>query len=348
MLSRVASPTLRLAARRIHERWQREVEAKPSETELTLELVSLCQGLEAAAGTTPPSPSFAPLRRRLLDLLRAEVVALWSEGDIPPASTEMLALFAAFERLRDELDSASGDGVGWRFTSPEGLSLISGVAHDLRSPLTSILFLSETLRRGHSGELNHHQRRQIGLIYSAALGLISVASDMIELARGGQRLVERDPIAFSVTEVMESVHDIVQPMAEEKGLQVRFLPPAGDHRLGYPVALSRVLLNLTTNGIKFTEEGFVEIVARAKGSTRVEFSVRDSGKGINPSAVDDLYRPFRPHPAHGAYGFSGTGLGLSTCRTLVQAMGAELHYETSPTWGTRFFFDLDLPPVAWM
>src|SRR4029077_14935877 len=74
-----------------------------------------------------------------------------------------------------------------------GLDLLVEVIHDLRSPLTSILFLAETLQRGQSGDVNDVQRRRLGLIYSAALGLSSVVSDAIELARGGQELADRDP-----------------------------------------------------------------------------------------------------------------------------------------------------------
>src|SRR5207245_888874 len=128
----------------------------------------------------------------------------------------------------------------------------------LRTPLASILFLSETLQNGQSGDVNEMQRRQLGLVYSAALGLSSLVSDAIELVHGGDRLVDDLPCPFSVAQTLEAVRDMVRPMAEEKGLSVRILPPAGDHRLGHSVALSRVLLNLTCNAIKFTEQGFVE------------------------------------------------------------------------------------------
>src|SRR5262249_33502965 len=146
-----------------------------------------------------------------------------------------------------------------RLSGPDGMDLVVEVAHDLRSPLTSILFLSETLQRARSGPINAVQERQLGLIYSAAFGLSSMASDVIELARGGDRLVDLDPLPFSVADIFESVRDIVQPIAEEKGLQVALHFPELDFRVGYPVALSRVLLNLTTNALKFTSEGLVEV-----------------------------------------------------------------------------------------
>ena len=187
------------------------------------------------------------------------------------------------------------------------------------------------------------QERQLGLIYSAAFGLSSVASDVIELARGGDRLVDLDPIPFSVTDILESVRDIVQPIAEEKCLAVQLTTPEADFRIGHPVALSRVLLNLTTNALKFTAEGFVEVTARETGARAVEFSVRDTGRGIPPQSMATLFEPFRRRQKPGEYAFSGSGLGLSICRKLVEAMGSTLEVETAPGFGTRFHFVLDLP-----
>jgi len=232
-----------------------------------------------------------------------------------------------------------------QLSSHKGLELVVEVAHDLRSPLTSILFLAETLQRGQSGRVNDLQHRQLGLIYSAALGLSTLASNVMELARGGTRLADDHPAPFSVADVLESVGDIVRPMAEEKGLAVRLLPPVPDHRLGPAQALSRVLLNLTTNAIKFTEEGVVELVAKSQQGDAVEFSVRDTGRGINPDTIETLFMPFRPGHEGSRLAFSGTGLGLALCRKLVQAMGSELRYETNPDWGTRFYFELGLPPA---
>jgi signal transduction histidine kinase len=110
------------------------------------------------------------------------------------------------------------------------------------------------------------------------------------------------------------------------------------------VALSRVLLNLTTSALKFTHEGYVEIGARETTVSRVEFWVRDTGPGINRQALESLYSAFRRAPGQG-YALSGTGLGLSLCRKLVAAMGGTLAVQTRENWGTRFLFELELPPA---
>ncbi len=229
---------------------------------------------------------------------------------------------------------------------PEDLEWVVEMAHDLRSPLSSILVLAEALRDGRSGGVNDVQRRQLGLIYSAALYLCAEASDLTELVRGSDRLAEREPVAFSLTDMLDAVRGMVQPMVEEKGLElvVRTLEP--DRRLGHPRPLSRVLLNLATNAIKFTERGRVVIGARALDATRVELSVRDTGPGIAPEALPGVFQAF----PHGRLGlrqhFSSAGLGLTICRKLVAAMGAELRVSSLPKRGTRFHFELALPPAG--
>ena len=228
--------------------------------------------------------------------------------------------------------------------TPNALELVVELAHDLRSPLTSILFLAEALLQGQGGRVTPEQRRQLGLIYSAALGLCATGNDVLELARGGNRLVDRRPEPFSVSEVFASVRNMILPLAEEKRLEVRLVHPVPEHRIGHPRALSRVLLNLATNAVKFTDAGSVEIAARPLDPIRLEFSVRDTGSGVDARALRTLYQPFRKRPSDLRHHFSSSGLGLAICRKLVKAMGAELQVETRPGHGTRFFFVSDLPP----
>jgi len=327
-------------------RWRCETREAVDLADAVERLSRLAAGVERLvvdAGAFVDRRVHSALARRMLDLLRAEVVRSWAEhGD----ATQGPAILEAIERMREGIEPGWAQDVTAQLSGPDGLELLVQIAHDLRSPLTSILFLAETLQRGQSGSVTELQRRQLGLIYGAALGLSSVASDVIELARGGDQLVEKESEPFSVTGVLDSVRDIVWPIAEEKRLTVRLLPPPTDQRLGHPIALSRVLLNLTTNALKFTDEGYVEIVTRETAPTRVEFAVRDSGKGIDPAVVNSLYQPFRRSAGEGRLCFSDTGLGLAMCHKLVQAMDSELHVETRPGWGTRFYFEVDLPPYG--
>lgn len=306
------------------------------------ELASLTLAVQAAAadqdpklegGTTPD------LRRNLLKLLEDELLR-----DSSSDHGAEDAVVSATGNLRHALEP-HGDAAVNHLSSPDAGELLAEIAHDLRSPLTSILTLSEALGRGQSGAVNEIQRRQLGLIYNAALALSSTASDLIELAHGGDRLAQKEPSPFSLTEMLDSIRDMVCPMAEEKGLTLSFTTDVSDRRLGYPLALSRVLLNLVTNALKFTEEGGVEISAHAMGPIDIDFAVRDTGKGIDSSAMATLYQPFRRAAGRGGYCFSGTGLGLVICRRLIAAMGSELQLETRPGRGTRFHFRVKLPPA---
>jgi signal transduction histidine kinase len=279
-----------------------------------------------------------------LDQLRAEVLTAWSAEQPPVTAAAVLPVIEDFDRVRLWLDSRIE--FAGQHLPPSGMNLAAEVAHDLRSPLTSILFLADTLRAGQSGELNDLQHRQIGLIYSAALGMMSLASNLIELAQGGDGLLEQQPTPFSIVETIDSICDIVRPIAEEKKLTLRVMPPTVDHRVGFPAAVSRVLLNLVTNALQNTDEGFVEISVRPKGAAILEFSVRDSGNGLCEEARQALFDPFRRVRKGGSrYGFSGSGLGLAICSRLLKVMNSELQFETAEGWGTRFYFDLDLPPA---
>lgn len=284
----------------------------------------------------------SPLQRKVLAALRRRLIE--RADRVTPA--DLLIVLRNIERVAATLEAGWSERFEDRLTGPSGLDLVVEVAHDLRSPLTSILFLSETMLRGRSGPLTALQERQLGLVYSAAFGLNAVASDVIELVRGGDRLVGRDAQPFSMTEVLEAVGDIVLPIAEEKGLQLRFAGPTFDRRVGHGGALNRVLLNLTTNALKFTAQGSVDVEVReidVAVPERLRCSVQDTGRGIPEAAIPMLFEPFRRRQQAGDYAFSGSGLGLSICRKLVEAMDSSLNVETVQGQGTRFMFDLTLP-----
>ncbi|MFI5234420.1 MAG: sensor histidine kinase [Gemmatimonadales bacterium] len=224
-----------------------------------------------------------------------------------------------------------------------GLDLVVEMAHDLRSPLSAVLMLAEQLQSGRSGPVTSRQRRELGLIYSAAFCLCQTASDMVELARSDNRLDEIQPAAFSLSDVLTELRDTAAPMAEERGLEIRLESPTADRRIGHARPLSRVLLNLTTNALKYTDQGEVAITARATAPDRVEFAVADTGRGIDAAALRTLYQPFHTHPAGQRGHFNSAGLGLAICHRLVAAMGGELDLVTQPRTGTRFFFELSMP-----
>lgn len=322
----------------------REDSASPEE--VARAAAALRAEIQARAAGDAVSDAVLPtsaLARRVLGLLRTRWLEGMAAADPVPEGGDLLSVLGAIEQVQERLAPSWDDRFADRLSGPDGLELVVEVAHDLRSPLTSILFLAETLLRGRSGPVTPLQERQLGLIYSAAFGLSSVASDVVELVRGRDRLADLEPMPFSVADIFESVRDIVRPIAEEKGLEVRLTHPDRPFRVGHPVALNRVLLNLVTNALKFTDEGVVELSAVAQDGDAVEFSVRDTGRGIPPQAMTLLFEPFRRRQRDGEYAFSGSGLGLSICRKFVESMGSRLEVATELGRGTRFSFVLHLP-----
>lgn len=277
-----------------------------------------------------------PMHLRLVDALRRDVL----ESD--PCTSEVearcgLLVVRALERARDAAQKMEADDLRIRLSQPDAFDLLVEVAHDLRSPLNSVLFLSETLRRGHSGPMNEQQRSQLGLIYSAALGLSSMVTDIMDHSNE-VAFQTGEPEPYLLSELFTSVLEMLGPVAEEKGIDLRASLPEYDRSSGHPAQLGRVILNLATNALKFTEEGYVEMGAKRRSEHRVEFYVRDTGRGISPERQKDLFQPFKRRLERDGEFFSSGGLGLTIARRLVRAVGSELEFETREGWGSRFFF----------
>ena len=288
-------------------------------------------------------PPFVPVRRAL-ELMRRAFLERADAGEHDASSdAAVLDVIKAIERVQHAIDQDAAHRFAARLSGQDAQQLVVEMAHDMRSPLGSILILAERLRYGSGGSLTPIQERQLGLVYSAAFGLSALAGDVIELARGGTTLMDQSPMPFLVSDVLQSILDILRPMAEEKRLAMRCVGPEADLRVGYQAALNRVLLNLATNAIKFTNAGSVDVTCRQLDRARVEFSVKDTGRGIPPHVMSNLFEAFRQRQITGDYAFSSAGLGLSICKKLIAAMGGELGVETELEKGTRFHFILDLP-----
>ena len=336
---------LERASRQVAEAWRAPKLDDVAREDCAAPLQALCQAIRSAErGRCALSefPAFAP-GHRLLDELRAAFLRELEQLSDRVDGSGVVRMLQAMERVKAALDEDSSQRFVGRLAERNAPSLVVEVAHDMRSPLTSILFLVGTIRAGQSGPISALQDRQLGLVYSAAFGLSTLTSDLIELAHGADRLVDAVPVPFSVAEIFTGVRDIVLPIVEEKALALHLSFPEADWRVGCPAALQRVLLNLATNALKFTGEGHVEISGRQLTRTTVEFSVRDTGRGIPPSVMASLCDAFRDSQRQGTGRFSNAGLGLSICRKLVRGMGSELRVESRPDAGTDISFTLDLP-----
>lgn len=226
-----------------------------------------------------------------------------------------------------------------RLTGADCADAVVAIAHDIRSPLGSILLLVDALRRTERHTPNPIRDRQLGLIYGAAFGLSTTVSNLIAAARG-DGLVQDKPMPFSISETMHAVSSIVQPMCEEKGIPLGIEFPENDARIGHQSAIQQALLNLASNALRYTDAGSVAMGGSEISAERVEFWVEDTGPGIPDEVLERLCYGFPPEGVK--LRFSSAGLGLAIVRTLVEAMGSSLQVDSGSD-GTRFSFVLSLP-----
>ena len=278
-----------------------------------------------------PSRYLDTFRRSVLDVIADGAVSV----DAPVLARAMISLETSAAAEDHNADFAR------RLASSNSINAVVEIAHDMRSPLTSILFLVEALRQGRSGSVSPVQERQLGLIYGAALGLNNLACDVIDAVRVGHRLVDGTAVPFSIHEVAMGVFDTVRPISEEKELPIEFSLRAVDGRLGYPAALGRILLNLTSNALKYTRQGSVSIGCDDVTDSRVLFWVKDTGEGIPHDVMAMLFESFRPSTS--GFRFSNAGLGLAICQSFLTSLGSQLCVETDPDAGTQFSFEIELP-----
>ncbi len=301
----------------------------------------------AQAAQVLRTAAWTPLARPLLDLVRRQVLHAADAAGDSEGYAESHTWLLAVECVQDALQSDDLHQVADQLSGGGALALLVEVAHDMRSPLGSILFLVDRVRSGLSGPVSDAASRQLGLVYSAAFGLSAMSSDLMEFSRGGGRLVGSSAEEFSMADVFRRVRELMQPVAEEKGLMLVIDTPSRDVRRGYPAALVRVLLNLATTACKFTSQGEVAIRAVVLSGDAVRFEVQDTGRGVPPEVAERLYETFRPRTgsgaSSGAFAFSSAGLGLAICRKLTAAMGGSLQMQTVSGEGTRFHFTLALP-----
>lgn len=222
-------------------------------------------------------------------------------------------------------------------------SFLATMSHELRTPLNSIIGFSGILLQNLAGPLNDEQRRQLAMVYSSANHLLALINDVLDLSKieAGQLPLAVEP--FDLRTSIEKTVELVRPQSAKKGLLVEVVVDpdlgtwTGDRR-----RFEQILLNLLSNGIKFTEEGGVRVEAKA-GDGEVSFAVTDTGLGIKHEEMDRLFRPFSQLDGGINKRHEGTGLGLSICRRLVEMFGGKLWVKSEWGRGSTLGFELPRP-----
>lgn len=298
----------------------------------------LAQSLDNSGDDSAPVPPV--IAREYVSTLRANFLTELVNGQDLNANEVVRTLLKLDEAEEAWRHTDRGKFIA-RLTGADCADAVVAIAHDIRSPLGSILLLVDALRRAERATPNPIRDRQLGLIYGAAFGLSTTVSNLISAARG-DGLVQGQPMPFSISETMHAVSSIVQPMCEEKGIPLGIEFPDNDARIGHQSAIQQALLNLTSNGLRYTDAGSVAMGASEISADHVEFWVEDTGPGIPDEVLERLCYGFPPEGVK--LRFSSAGLGLAIVRTLVEAMGSSLQVD-SDSEGTRFSFVLALPVI---
>ena len=223
---------------------------------------------------------------------------------------------------------------------------LSNMSHELRTPLTSILGFASLLEG--EGGLTEQGRRAIDRVNGSSQALLTIVNDILDFSKLESGQVEIDRRAADLSKVLGDALGLLDPQAEAKGLRLTFcaqdeLPPwvsIDDGRV------RQILLNLVSNGVKFTETGGVELkVAYDACSERLRCEVVDSGPGIPPDRLDRLFKRFSQVDASTTRAYGGTGLGLAICKGLVEAMGGAIGVTSALGQGSCFWFELPCPAV---
>lgn len=222
--------------------------------------------------------------------------------------------------------------------------LIRGIGHDFKSPLSSLLHLSEALEAGDFGDLTDEQRECVHLISRSAQLLMAQAQALYALgeARTSGAAVDRIPVDLAVA--LELVSDVSAQRASAKGIAFSTELPEGElWVLASTGALERILDNAVNNAIKYTTAGSVTVTARVQDG-RAWVAVADTGIGIPAGEIDRVGQDFTR--ASNASGVDGSGVGLVVSNHLLAAMGGELRLASVMGEGTTItmIFPLTDPP----
>jgi signal transduction histidine kinase/ActR/RegA family two-component response regulator len=256
------------------------------------------------------------------------------EDKVAERTQELRKAFSHLEEANEQLLSANRQLVEANRAKSE---FLANVSHELRTPLNAIIGFSDLLREPSFGELSDEQSEFIQDIHSSGEHLLRLINDILDLSKIEAGKMEVHNEIFDVPRRVQEAVAMLRPQAVAKQLSLTAdcTPGVGSCELD-PGMFQQVLVNLLSNAVKFTPEGgSVGVVASRRGDDLI-VSVEDTGIGIDPDHIDDVFDEF--YQVDGSYSrsYGGTGLGLALVRTMVQMQGGRIGVESTVGVGTRF------------
>jgi signal transduction histidine kinase/DNA-binding response OmpR family regulator len=220
---------------------------------------------------------------------------------------------------------------------------VANISHEIRSPMNALLGATEMLG---ATALTPKQAEYVQMLDRAGNNLLSVINEVLDHAKIESGRLELESVPFDLDAALDRVATLMSVAASEKGLEVlsKLLPGAPRRVVGDPARLQRILINLVSNAIKFTDVGFIAIkVEPSSVAGLLHFSVADTGIGIPKERQSAIFEKFTQADASTTRRYGGTGLGLSISKHIVELMGGRIWVESEEGAGSTFHFTATLP-----
>jgi two-component system cell cycle sensor histidine kinase PleC len=224
---------------------------------------------------------------------------------------------------------------------------LANISHELRTPLNAIIGFSDIMDKAMFGPIGSNRYAEYCRdIYDSGTYLLNVINDILDMSKIEAGRMDMSVAALDAGTVVEEAIRIIRAPAQEKSIEVTCSMPQGLVVAADRRAFKQVLLNLLSNGVKFTpDSGHVRLVASQRGGM-ARFEIQDTGIGIRKSDIERLAQPFVQVENQFTKTHKGSGLGLAIARSLIELQGGALAIQSIPGQGTTVTFTLPLAQEA--